>query len=37
MTEKKLENPYADRPLVIRIDGWLWRVVAMTWAISEVA
>ena len=40
MTEKKLEtptNPYADKPLVIRIDGWLWRVVAMTWAISEVA
>ena len=39
MTEKKLETttPYSDRPLVIRIDGWLWRVVAMTWAISEVA
>lgn len=40
MTEKKLETPtnqYSDRPLVIRIDGWLWRVVAMTWAITEVA
>lgn len=41
MTQRKIEtpttNPYADRPLVIRIDGWLWRVVAMTWAISEVA
>ena len=37
MTEKKIETPYSDRPLVIRIDGWLWRVVAMTWAISEVA
>lgn len=39
MTEKKVETttPYSDRPLVIRIDGWLWRVVAMTWAITEVA
>lgn len=26
-----------QRPLVIRIDGWLWRVIAMTWAITEVA
>lgn len=23
--------------LVIRIDGWLWRVVAMSWAVTEVA
>lgn len=23
--------------LVIRIDWWLWRVIAMTWAITEVA
>lgn len=23
--------------LVIRIDGWLWRVIAMSWAITEVA
>lgn len=26
-----------QKTLVIRIDGWLGRVVAMTWAISEVA
>ena len=26
-----------QKPLVIRIDGWLWRNVAMTWAITEVA
>lgn len=25
------------RTLVIRIDWWLWRVIAMTWAITEVA
>ena len=31
MTEKN------DQTLVIRIDWWLWRVVAMTWAITEVA
>lgn len=39
MSEKKIETPtpYSERPLVIRIDGWLWRVVAMTWAITEVA
>lgn len=39
MTEKKIETPtpYSERPLVIRIDGWLWRVVAMSWAITEVA
>lgn len=28
------KNP---QTLVIRIDWWLWRVIAMTWAISEVA
>ena len=32
MTEKETQ-----KPLVIRIDWWLWRVVAMTWAITEVA
>lgn len=37
MSEKKIETPYSERPLVIRIDGWLWRVVAMSWAITEVA
>ena len=26
-----------DNTLVIRIDGWMWRVVAMTGAITEVA
>lgn len=26
-----------QKTLVIRIDWWLWRVVAMTWAITEVA
>lgn len=35
--ETSTTTPYSDKPLVIRIDGWLWRVVAMTWAITEVA
>lgn len=26
-----------QKTLVIRIDGWLWRVIAMTWAITEKA
>ena len=26
-----------QKTLVIRIDGWLWRVVAMSWAITEKA
>lgn len=26
-----------EKTLVIRIDGWLWRVIAMTGAITEVA
>lgn len=26
-----------QKTLVIRIDWWLWRVVAMSWAITEVA
>lgn len=26
-----------ERTLVIKIDGWLWRVIAMTGAITEVA
>ena len=26
-----------QKTLVVRIDGWLGRVVAMTWAITEVA
>lgn len=26
-----------DRTLVIRVDGWLGRIVAMTWAITELA
>lgn len=26
-----------QKTLVVRIDWWLWRVVAMTWAITEVA
>ena len=26
-----------EKTLVIRLDWWLWRVIAMTWAITEVA
>ena len=26
-----------NKPLVIYIDWWLWRVIAMSWAITEVA
>lgn len=26
-----------QKTLVIRIDGWLWRVIAMSWAITEKA
>lgn len=29
--------PEEQKTLVIRIDWWLWRVVAMSWAITEVA
>lgn len=38
MAEKKEEiKKPIEGCLVIRIDGWLWRVIAMTWAITEVA
>ena len=42
MTKKVvLEEPVQEvqtvKPLVIRIDGGLWRNIAMTWAITEVA
>jgi len=30
-------NTNEEKPLVIWLSWWLWRVVAMTWAISEVA
>lgn len=26
-----------DETTVIKIDGWLWRVIAMSWAITELA
>ena len=32
----KCDTP-KQKTLVIRIDGWLWRVIAMTWAITEKA
>ena len=32
-----IAEKYSKTTLVIRIDGWLWRVIAMTWAITEVA
>ena len=38
--EKKPEQvPEKDqkKTIVIRLDWWLWRVIAMTWAITEVA
>ena len=40
--DKKFDEPIAHpveypKMLVIRIDGWLWRVIAMSWAITEVA
>lgn len=34
---KKAINEKPQKTLVIRIDGWLWRVIAMTWAITEKA
>lgn len=34
MSEKEQEK---EKTLIIRIDWWLWRVIAMTWAITEVA
>lgn len=43
MTDKKikdipvLEAHMPPKPLVIKIDGGLWRVIAMSWAITEVA
>lgn len=39
MTEKKQEKNQSneEKCLVIRLDWWLWRVIAMTGAITEVA
>lgn len=40
MSEKKQEKSESikdQKTLVIRLDWWLWRVVAMTWAITELA
>lgn len=39
MSEKKQEKAESiqEKPLCIRLDGWLWRVVAMTGAITELA
>ena len=34
--EKKTENKQ-EKTLVIKIDWWLWRVIAMSGAITEVA
>ena len=34
---KKARDKMTQKTLVIRIDGWLWRVIAMTWAITEKA
>ena len=34
---KKQINEKSDQTLVIRIDGWLWRVIAMSGAITEKA
>lgn len=34
---KKARDEKPQKTLVIRIDGWLWRVIAMTWAITEKA
>lgn len=34
---KMSEKQEKEKTLVIRIDWWLWRVIAMTWAITEVA
>lgn len=34
---KKVINEKPQKTLVIRIDGWLWRVIAMSWAITEKA
>jgi len=35
-TIAKCDTP-KQKTLVIRIDGWLWRVIAMSWAITEKA
>lgn len=35
MTEKKVEEK--QKTLVIMLTGWLWRVIAMSWAITELA
>ena len=35
--EKKTENKQEKKTLVIKIDWWLWRVIAMSWAITEKA
>ena len=40
MSEKKQEKQQpsqSEQTLVIRLDWWLWRVIAMSWAITEVA
>lgn len=34
--ESQLTSVSSDT-LTIKIDGWMWRVIAMTWAITEVA
>ena len=36
MNEKEQKSKIA-KTLVIKIDWWLWRVIAMTWVITEVA
>ena len=33
----KEQSLIEQKPLVIKIDWWLWRNIAMTWIISEVA
>lgn len=35
--ENIVQDAQSVKPLVIRIDGGLWRNIAMTWAITEVA
>ena len=32
-----MEKKKEEKPIAIKIDWWLWRVVAMTWAITELA
>ena len=41
VTKKEMKEHTAikmpQKPLVIKIDWWLWRVIAMSWAITELA